>query len=140
MKSLAHPSFFRVFDLLLSTTNPGMRQWSWSVDGVNWQRERHSFTGSQHGLTIEIVTVTHPSKRGWSLMVVKEYWWVGKESRAVKALRWAKPIEGERADILRWFRDREVALGRRPARSAATPFNSDSGEDMGLLDDGNEAD
>ncbi len=110
MKNLAHPSFFRAFDLLLSTTNPALKLSSWSHEGVSWERERHSFTGPRHGLTIEIITLMRPGKHGWSLMIVKEYWWVGKESKAIKALRWAKPIYGQRGDIMQWFRLQESSL------------------------------
>lgn len=110
MKSLAQPSFYRVFDLLLSTTNPGLKQSSWMYDGIRWERERHSFVGPTHGQTIEIVILTRPGKRGWSLMVVKEYWWVGKNNKPVKAQRWAKAIEGQRAHIIEWFRAQERAL------------------------------
>jgi len=116
MKTLAQPSFFRVFDLLLSTSNPGSKLSCWTHEGVAWERERHSFTGAKHGLTIEIFTLTRNGKRSWSAMVVKEYWWVGKESRPVKAARWAKPIDGRRDDIVSWFRAQEVALDRRLAR------------------------
>jgi hypothetical protein len=115
MKSFARPSFFRVFDLLLSTTNPGLQQASWSHDGIAWERERHSFTGTNHGQTIEIVTLTRPGKRGWSLMVVKEYWWAGKENKPIKALRWAKPVDGQRLQILEWFRSQELALAPKAA-------------------------
>ena len=113
MKSLARPSFFRIFELLLGTTNPGLKLSSWTHDGVIWERERHSFTGAKHGQTIEIFTLTRPGKRGWSVMIVKEYWWVGKESRAVKELRWAKPIDGQRTEILNWFRAKEAEFDRR---------------------------
>jgi len=120
MKSLARPSFFRVFDLLLGMTNPGLKLASWTHDGVTWERERHSFTGPKHGQTIEIVTLSRSGKRGWSVMVVKEYWWVGKESKALKALRWAKPIDGRHGDILAWFRAQEAALGRQLDAGDAT--------------------
>jgi hypothetical protein len=120
MKSLARPSFFRVFDLLLGTTNPGLKLSSWSHDGVTWERERHSFTGPKHGQTIEIVTLTRPGKHGWSVMIVKEYWWVGKENRALKVLRWAKPVAGQRSDIMNWFRAQEASLDRQLAASRAT--------------------
>ena len=120
MKSLAQPSFFRVFDLLLGATNPGLKLSSWTHDGVAWERERHGFTGPKHGQTIEIVTLTRPGKHGFSIMIVKEYWWVGKENRAVKAVRWAKPIDGERRDILNWFRAQEAALDRS-RRDEAVP-------------------
>jgi hypothetical protein len=112
MKSLASPSFFRMFDLLLATTNSGLQRTCWSHDGVEIERERHSFTGPKHGLTIEIFTLTRAGRRGWSLMVTKEYWWVGSESKAFKNLRWARPLGGQRSEILAWLRAQEVALER----------------------------
>jgi hypothetical protein len=113
MKSLARPSFFRVFDLLLGATNPGLKLSSWVHDGVSRERERHSFSGPKHGLTIEIATLTRPGKRGWSMMIVKEYWWIGTKSRAYKSLRWAKPVAGQRSDIMGWFQMQESLLHRQ---------------------------
>ena len=42
MKSLARPSFFRLFDLLVSHANPGLKSPRWTFDGVEFERERHS--------------------------------------------------------------------------------------------------
>jgi len=112
MKTLAQPSFFRAFDLLLSTTNRGLRQARWSHDGVEFERERHSFSGFRYGLTIEIVTLTRAGRRGWSLVVTKEYWWAGPDSKALKNLRWARPVSGRRNDILDWMRAQDAALDR----------------------------
>jgi hypothetical protein len=139
MKSLARPSFFRIFDLLLGTTNPGLKLSSWTHDGVAWERERHSFMGAKHGQTIEIFTLTRPGKRGWSVMIVKEYWWVGKESKAVKALRWAKPIDGQRTDILSWFRAKETELDRRLTVGSASPATPSTGaEEIEIFDEGDD--
>jgi hypothetical protein len=118
MKSMGHPSFFRVFDLLLSTTNRGLKQTRWSHDGVEFERERHSFTGARHGLTIEIFDLTCARPRGWSLIVTKEYWWAGLESRALKNLRWARLLSGERKDALDWMRRQESALNKSLPRAA----------------------
>lgn len=113
MKTLGQASFFRVFDLLLGVTNPGLKASAWTHDGVAWERERHSFSGPKHGQTIEIVTLTRAGRRGWSVMIVKEYWWVGKQNKAVKAVRWIKPIDGQRGDIMSWFRAQEALLDRQ---------------------------
>jgi len=112
MKSLQRPSFFRMFDLLLSTTNPGFKLSRWAHDGVEFERERHSFSSPRHGLTIEIITLTRSGRRGWSLMVTKEYWWAGAESKAFKNLRWARPLGGQRSDLFAWLRAQEAALER----------------------------
>ncbi len=114
MKSLAAPSFFRVFDLVLSTLNPTLQRTHWTHDGVEFERERHSFTGPRHGLTIEILTLTRSGRHGWSLMVTKEYWWAGPEKKPFKNLRWARPVTGQRKDMLNWMRSQEAALVRSP--------------------------
>jgi hypothetical protein len=112
MKSFARPSFFRLFDLLLATSNPGLKRPHWTYEGVEFERERHSVMGPKHGLAIEIFTLTRPGRRGWRLMVTKEYWWVGEESKAIKNLRWARPTSGQRSDIFSWLQTQEAALER----------------------------
>ena len=112
MKSLAKPSFFRLFDLLLSLTNPAMKRSHWTHDGVEFERERHSVMTPKHGLAIEIFTLRLLGRRGWSLMVTKEYWWVGEEGKALKNLRWARPTNGRRGDILSWLRAQEEKIGK----------------------------
>lgn len=112
VKSLARPSFFRMFDLLIASSNPGMKRTRWTHDGVEFERERHSFSSSRHGIVIEIFTLTRPGRRGWSLMVTKEYWWAGPDAKPFKNLRWARPLGGERNDLFAWLRAQEAALER----------------------------
>jgi hypothetical protein len=139
MKNFAQPSFFRVFDLLVGATNPGLKLSSWTYDGVVWERERHSFTGATHGQTIEIFTLRRLGKRGWNVMIVKEYWWVGKENKPVKAVRWAKPIEGQRIDIMNWFRAQETGLDRRLiARERSTASQAEDADSAKLVRGGAE--
>jgi hypothetical protein len=136
MKTLAHPSFFRAFDLLLSTTNPGLKQAHWVHDGVELERERHSFSGPKHGLTIEIVTLTRagrPGRRGWSLMVTKEYWWAGPDNKAFKNLRWARPVSGQRNDMLNWMRLQEAAMDRALAARRGPASAGAAGESERIL-------
>jgi hypothetical protein len=123
MKSLASPSFFRLFDLLVSHTNPGLKLSRWTFDGVEFERERHSFVGPKHGVAIEIFTLMRGGRRGWTLMVTKEYWWVGEESRALKNLRWARATSGQRNDIMAWLRAQEAVLDRssNPTQPATAP-------------------
>jgi hypothetical protein len=135
MKSLARPSFFRLFDLLLSLTNPGLKRSHWTHDGVDFERERHSVMGPKHGLAIEIFTLRRPGRRGWSLMVTKEYWWAGEESKALKNLRWARPISGQRADILSWLRTQEARIGRESFVGDNVADTGDDGE-LAAIEDG----
>jgi hypothetical protein len=112
VRSLARPSFFRMFDLLVSTSNPGLKRTRWTHDGVEFERERHSFTSSRHGIVIEIFTLTRGGRHGWSLMVTKEYWWAGPDATPFKNLRWARPLSGQRSDLFTWLRAQEAALER----------------------------
>ena len=127
MKSLARPSFFRFLDLLLSTTNPGLKRTRWTYDNVDFERERHSFTGPKHGLAIEIVTLTRSGRRGWSFMVTKEYWWAGAEFKPLKNLRWARPLSGRRSDLLNWVQAQEAALERSFALMRGSTARDQSG-------------
>jgi hypothetical protein len=123
MKSLASPSFFRLFDLLVSHANPGLKSPRWTFDGVEFEREPHSFMGPKHGVAIEIFTLTRGGRRGWTLMVTKEYWWAGEENKALKNLRWARATSGQRSEIMAWLRAQAAALDRpsNPTQRAATP-------------------
>ena len=135
MKNFAQPSFFRLFDLLVSLTNRGLKRSHWTHDGVEFERERHSVMGPRHGLTIEIFTLTRAGRRGWSLMVVKEYWWAGEESKALKNLRWARPIGGQRADILSWLRVQDVKIGRQTFIEEDEAGNAGN-DDLAAVEDG----
>jgi len=113
MKTLASASFFRVFDLLLGTSNPGLRLDAWEIGDVRFEHERHSYNGRSHCFTIEMFLLTRSGRRGWQLMVVKEYWWDGGHRRSIKTSRWSQPTGGNRRDILAWLREQEQALDRR---------------------------
>ena len=110
MKSLATPSFFRTFDLLLSAGNPGLKLTHWIYDEVEWVRDRYSVTGRNHGFVIEIITLTRPGRRGWCLLVTKEHWWAGERIEAIKSAQWSRPVSGQRKDIIEWFRKQEKAI------------------------------
>ena len=136
MKNFAQPSFFRLFDLLVSLTNRGLKRSHWTHDGVEFERERHSAVGPRHGLTIEIFTLRRAGRHSWSLMVVKEYWWAGEESKALKNLRWAKPTSGQRADILTWLRAQDAKIGRRSLIEETNAANIDDDNKLEPVEDG----
>jgi hypothetical protein len=122
MRSFASPSFFRVFDMLVNSSNHNLTLSQWSIDGVDCERDRHSFTSPKYGLTVEVFTLTKPGKRGWSLIVVKEYWWAGKEKDVMRMPHWAKLNSGDRSDVLGWFRAQELAF-EKSLSSHTTPHS-----------------
>jgi hypothetical protein len=109
MKTLSGSSFFRLFDLLLSESSPGPHAVDWTVNDVRFARERHSFSGRSHCFAADVFTLSHPGRRRWTLMVVKEYWWDGGHKRSIRTQTWSKPIEGRRRDIMAWLREQETA-------------------------------
>ena len=79
-------------------------------------------------------------RRGWSLMVIKEYWWAGEESKALKNLRWARPTSGQRGDILSWLRAQEAKMiGRDPFPQEDGHSNAGDGEELPAIGDGDMA-
>jgi hypothetical protein len=121
MKTFASPSFFLTFDLLLAAANPGLKMSHWSQENVDWERERHSFTGRTHGFVVEVTTMTRPGRQGWALIVVKEIWWAGNQGKELRSSRWAKLLSGRRNDALGWMRERERALERASEPYAEVP-------------------
>jgi hypothetical protein len=119
MRSFASPSFFRLFDMLMSASNPSLKHARWSFEGVDCEHERHSFTGRAHGFAIETFTLSRPGRRGWSLLVVKEFWWAGQSAGAARMTRWARPTGGRRGDIITWLRTQEPALARTDSTRAS---------------------
>jgi hypothetical protein len=117
VKTLASRSFFRTFDLLLATANPSTMPSCWSEDGVACTRERHSFGGGAYNFTVEVVTMTRPGRQGWTLMVVKEFWWTGDREKDLRSTRWAQLLSGRRNDVIAWMRKQEERLDPEPGPS-----------------------
>ena len=53
-------------------------------------------------------------------MVTKEYWWAGPDNKPLKNLHWARPLAGQRNDILEWMRAQEAAFDHSLAGSRMT--------------------
>ncbi|OFX02177.1 MAG: hypothetical protein A3D94_16400 [Alphaproteobacteria bacterium RIFCSPHIGHO2_12_FULL_66_14] len=109
MRKIGDASFFRIVDRLLASGTGRTPVIRWSIDGVHWQRERHSYAGVGHGFTIEVTRGTRAAKPGWTLVVVKEYWRAaGGES--MKSLQWAHIEAGSRAEVVAWLERQERKL------------------------------
>lgn len=113
MKSLSGNSFFRLFDMLTATSNPGLKLDRWAVDDVRIERERHSFSGRTHCFAIDVFMLSRPGRRSWTLMVAKEFWWDGGHKRAIKMQGWSRSIDGSRREIMAWVRGQEIDLQRQ---------------------------
>ncbi|MGH6702990.1 MAG: hypothetical protein ACRECG_06265 [Bradyrhizobium sp.] len=118
MRTFADPSLFRLIHMLLGEAHPDLRRTKWSHRGVNWFRERHSFSGSSSGFAINQYLISKPQPGGWSLMVVKETWWDGND-KVIRSVQWAKPLSGSRAKTLEWLRAEERRIAAEPVQGRA---------------------
>jgi hypothetical protein len=106
MKRIGDASFFRIVDRLFGAGAPRGQTARWSLDGVEWQRERHSFSGISHGFIVEVTTGI--SRRpAWTLIIVKEYWQKGEAGEGFKSQQWAHLVAGRRADAVAWLKRQE---------------------------------
>lgn len=109
MKRIGDASFFRIVDRLLTVDPRRPTAANWSIDGIDWRRERHSYSGAGHGFSLEVTRGTKPGSNGWTLMYVKEYWRDSSGNDA-KAMQWAHLEKGSRSDVLAWLKRQEHRL------------------------------
>lgn len=107
---LGDTSFFNLFALVTSATNPDRTRDAWDVDHVHWTRERTSHRGAHYAFQMELHTLSHDGKRGWTLLMGHETWWAGNKPDAFRNGRWVHVVKGSRADVLKWFARREAEL------------------------------
>ena len=109
MKRIGDPSFFRIVDQLLAFDAARATATQWKIDGVDWQRERHSFSGRAYGFSVEVTTGTKPAPASWVLMVVKEYW-RAPDGESLKNAQWAHIEKGGRSEVVAWLEKQKVRL------------------------------
>jgi len=112
MKSLTDTSFFLLFEQIIRADNPGLKLDCWSKHGINWERTKHSYTGTAYGFTLDSFVAVKTGRNAWSLLIMKEHWWAGQHGDIVKSQQWAKPLNGNRQHILAWFSERKRAQER----------------------------
>ena len=115
MKSFADPSFFRVIDILVADGSPtgGPFRTAWRHAGVDWERERHSFTGGHYAFVTEVCAVSHRTEPAWRLLIVNERWQCDERGDGTRHVRWARLVGGRRDAALAWLRAQEKALEQR---------------------------
>ena len=111
MKSFAGKSFFLAFEDCLRRGRPKDTD-VWLYEGVAWHRSRHSFENESYGFANEVYWMVRNRAAPWSVIVVKEYWWAGRRGSVVRTAHWAKPMSGNRATILAWFKAQDSGTGK----------------------------
>jgi len=116
VRSFAAPSLFRLLHILLGEAGVDLRRTRWNHRGVDWLRQRHSFTSSTASFAIDQYLITKPGANGWTLLFVKEMWW-DSDDKSIRSTQWAKPLSGPRAKVLDWLKAEERRIN---AASLAT--------------------
>lgn len=108
---LGDNNFFNLFSRLVHVTNPNRDCDKWEVAGVRWIWERNVHWGSNFSFQIEVHTLHHVARRGgWLLLVATEMWWPADRRKTFRHGRWIHLVEGARANVLRWFAERQDEL------------------------------
>ncbi len=108
---LGDNNFFNLFSRIVHATNPSRDRDQWEVAGVRWVRERNVHRGANFSFQIEVHTLHHPARRGgWTLLVATEMWWPPDRRKTFRHGRWVHLTQGARANVLKWFQEREKEL------------------------------
>lgn len=112
MRNIGDPAFFRTFDMLISAANPvgSRKKAAWEHDGTRWTFDRHSYQGGSHAFSTSVHIIEGPTRALWRLLVVREYWWGADDTKAVREVRWAKLLAGDRRQALAWFKRQDQSL------------------------------
>ena len=103
MRSVNDKNFLNAFQLLYRATNRSGAA-RWKVGEVEWRRERHSFSGSDYAVSLEVHCL---GGAGWTLMVFAEHWWDGGQN-LLKTQTWARVLDGNPKAVLAWMRAQET--------------------------------
>lgn len=119
MRGVNNASFFNLWQMLYRSTCPNPNQTHWRVGEVEWRKDRHSFSGSDYGVTLEVHRLKRASRAtSWDLMVMVEHWWDGA-GNALKSTNWARVTKGNPKTIIAWLREQERPQLSDPVRRDA---------------------
>jgi hypothetical protein len=110
VKSLNDNRFFSLLARLQAESNPNPMLDQWMIEGISWQRERHSHWGRDYAFQMECQTLTSDKPHAWRLLVVTEKWWDAKRDAPARLSQWSKLTAGDRKKVLDWFRHQEKRL------------------------------
>ena len=105
--------------MLVGEANKDLRLKTFAHRGVDWNRERHSFSGVVYGFAVDRYLISKPNPNGWSLLFVKEIWW-DENDKTIRSTEWAKQLSGDRSKIFEWLRSEERRVIGRSAAPQAT--------------------
>lgn len=123
MRGVNDRNFFNLWQILYRATCPNPGQAHWHVGEVDWRKDRHSFSGADYAVMLEVHHLRYASSgdASWSLMVTVEHWWDG-HGEPLKTANWARATSGSPKSITTWLQGQEkVRAALRGRTGAAAP-------------------
>jgi hypothetical protein len=108
MRGVNDRNFFNLWQILYRATCSRPGQTHWRVGDVDWRKERHSFSGADYAVTLEVHHLRRhrQDEASWTLMVVTEHWWDGN-GEPLKSMNWSRAIGGNPKTITAWLRGQD---------------------------------
>jgi hypothetical protein len=124
MRGLNSHSFFWQWEAVYAASNPGHLQDRWTVDGVDWIKERHAYWGDQYSVQLEVHRLVYRrnNKLEWQLLVVIERWWGPDRQAGIRNTSWCKLICGKADGVLAWLRKQQTQ--RTPSVAGANGLDN----------------
>lgn len=108
MRGVNDRNFFNCWQILYRATCPRPNQAHWRVGDVDWRKERHSFSGVDYAVILEVHSIRYVARDNpsWTLMVAVEHWSDGN-GESLKDTSWARVIKGNPRTIVGWLQQQE---------------------------------
>jgi len=108
MRGVNDRNFFNYWQILYRAACPNPNQTHWRVGDVDWRKERHSYSGVDYAVTLEVHHLRRLARdgTGWALMVAMEHWW-DENGESLKDTIWARVIDGNPRAIIGWLQRQE---------------------------------
>jgi hypothetical protein len=110
MRGLNSRSFLWQWDAVYASSNPGHLKDRWTVDGVDWTKERHAYWGGQYSVQLEVHRLEYRrgNKVEWQLLVIIERWWGPDRQVGIRNTSWCKLISGKVDSVQAWLRKQPI--------------------------------
>jgi hypothetical protein len=104
MRGVNDRNFLNFWQILYRATCPSPAQTHWHVGDVDWRKDRHSFSGTDYAVTLEVHLLRRTARDGgaWALMVATEHWWHAS-AEPLRSTSWARVLEGNPRVITSWL-------------------------------------
>lgn len=105
MRRIGDTAFFRDLDRVLGPSLRDTATNGWTVQGVRWTRQRHSYACPAYTFVNEVITGESTVPAAWAVLIVKEYWWKGGGREILRSNQWASLLSGKREHLTDWLKE-----------------------------------